>query len=787
MKISHNWINEWVHLNCNIYDLIQHMHMSGLQVENLNNINNWSIPIIVGKIIDLYYYKNNINLKIQINKKSSNDVLDVICNKFTYKINNKIAIASIYSEVEKKFKWIICKYSDLGLINKNNFNDVILLPNKAVIGDSLSKYIKFNDNIFDINILSNRSDCYSIFGIARDLSIYLNKPLKKIKNVKNFINKVQINYTIDISIDNYLNCPRYLGIIIKNINIKKYITPIWMQNKLINCGIKPINIIFDIINYIIIEFGQPIHVFDFDKISNKIYIRKAKQHEKLIINKKKLVLTSDMLVVSDDTSILSIAGVLVGSHAAINNNTKNIFLECAFFKKECIINNVNKCYIKTDSSIRYIKGVDPKLQINAIEQATMLFIKICKANPGHIINKCSKIHMPTPRILSLKRKNLNKLIGINIEDNIILNILNTICYAVSKNFGWKVVIPIYRFDIITEENLIGEIVRIYGYNNIKGIPLNIRYPKIIKVKPINSISLNNIKNILVTKGYNEVITYSFVNPKIQSILYPQQKQLIIKNPISIYMSSMRVSLITGLLNTIIYNVHRQQETIRIFESGLTFIPDKLSNLKIKQNLILSGAITGQIDSCWRNSTKTFNFYDIKSDLESILEYCCKLENIEFRNEKHHFLHPGQSASIYFNDEYIGLIGTINPFLKNKLNLRDHVFIFELIWDKLPKSKEINTFKISKFPINCRDISLIILNDISSRDIILTCKNIILDKLVDIKVIDVYRGNHIKQGYKSISIRLFIQDIKSTLKEHDIYLLINNCVNILKLKFNALIR
>ncbi|PPI88134.1 phenylalanine--tRNA ligase subunit beta [Candidatus Pantoea edessiphila] len=794
MKFSELWLREWVDLTLDSNTLCKQITMLGLEVENISSVINSFNDIVTGIIIECKTHSNADKLKLTKVNIGNGNVLNIICNSINCRVGLKVAVAPIGAILpgDKKVKeinvhgnvseGIICSFSTLGI---SNIDDLIELPSNMPIGKNAYNFLNIHDNIIEVNITPNRADCFSIIGIARDIAAL------NCLSLKQFINKpipATINDILSIYINEVNSCPIYLTRIIKDIDIK-VTTPLWIKEKLRRCGIASVNILTDINNYILMEIGQPIQTFDLDHIDGYIVVRMAREGEVLtLIDNKKIKLNPKILVIADKNKILSLAGICEGFYANISNQTKNILLGSAYFNPLSIINNVRFYNLNSEASHRYERGVDYKLQYKAIEYATKLIIDICNGKAGPITDYTNYKSLPSNIIIDLNRKKLDRLVGFTITDTNVSDILTRLGFCIYKKNGkWIVTVPSWRFDILLEEDLIEEIIRIFGYENIPNIPATTQL--VITEQLDTNLLLKRIKNFLVDKGYQEVITYSFVDPKLQKLLHPNQNAVPIINPISQDMSVMRLSLWTGLINILIYNQNYQQNKIRLFESGYCFIPNKKFKLGVGQKFMIAGILSGNIsEEHWDFKPQLIDFYDLKGDLESLFELSNNIKNISFHPEVNLALHPGKSAAIYLCDKKIGFIGAIHPNIQNKLKIKNETLVFELFWNELTSYKPVfKVQEISRFPINRRDISIIVDEIIPAEDIIALCKKIGINQLVGINLLDVYRGKGISKGYKSLTMSLILQDTKRTLKEEEIAIIVNKYIMALKEKFQVTLR
>lgn len=795
IKISECWLKEWIQKDIPYKKLINQMNKIGLEINSIKKVSESFFGVLIGRIVYLQKYKNYFRIKIDIGEKK---LFTTFSNDKSCSLGLKVAFAPIGTKLpnrievkKKKFynffsEGILCSFNNL-LINIEKKEKIIIFSKKAKIGTDVYKYLKLYDHTISLNIALNRFDCFSIFGIARELSI-INNSLISNFNKKNII---QNKEKISIKIKNFPQCPRYVGRIIKNININKEI-PLSIQEKLRRCEIKSINPIIDIANYVCLEIGQPIFIFDLDEIKSGITIRYSQEKEKFfLLNNTEIILNEKTLVTADSKKILALSGITNSIFAFPNLKTKNIFVECAYFTPESILNRSKLYKIISTNSYRYEKGINPYIQRKSIEYITNLIVKIFGGNIAPIIEKYKSSFLPKKNKIYLSLKKTRNVLGFNITTKEIVEILKKIGCKLDKDRKlFLIKPPFWRSDLLIEEDLIEEIARIIGYENI---PLKSWKGKLyINSENLYSSFLKNAKTTLVKKGYQEVISYSFIDPILQKILFPDRNKISVPKPISIEMSEMRISLINGLLSILIYNQNYQENYFRIFESGLCFIPDSNYNLGIQQKLMLSGLIYDNKNfKFWDNSQiKKTDFYDIKGDLESILEIIFKLESIDFKNKNVPiFLHPGKSAVFYYKNNQIGFLGKIHPSIQKKLEIKGNVFLFEFFLDNINLNKKeipkIN--KISKFPINRRDICITIPNNIPVSSLLFECKKFISKDLIDIKLFDVYQGENIKNGYKSISIALMIQNQKKVLEDKEITDIVKKCIKLLNLKFQASLR
>ncbi|MGL5147227.1 MAG: phenylalanine--tRNA ligase subunit beta, partial [Plesiomonas shigelloides] len=440
--------------------------------------------------------------------------------------------------------------------------------------------------------------------------------------------------------------------------------------------------------------------------------------------------------------------------------------------------------LHTDSSHRFERGVDPQLQHKVMDRATRLVLDICGGEAGPVCEAKADAYLPQPKVIPLRRSKLDKILGHHIPDADVVEILTRLGFTVSGDTGqWQVTTATYRFDMAIEEDLIEEIARIYGYNNIP----NKAPVAALRMSDHNEavISLKKVRSLLVARGFQEAVTYSFVDPKLQNLVHPGAEAMVLPNPISSEMSAMRLSMFTGLLGAVGYNQARQQSRVRLFETGLRFVPDANAESGVRQQPMLGGVIAGaQYDEHWSMESKTVDFFDLKGDLEAIIGLTVSGSEFSFKRANHSALHPGQCAEILRNDRVIGYIGAVHPSLEKPFGLNGKTIVFELELDALLQAKLPQAQPISRFPANRRDIAVVVDESTPAADLIKFIRKVGGNQLVGVNLFDVYQGKGIEPGNKSLAIALTLQDTTRTLEEKEIAEVVETVVSALKTEFNA---
>ncbi|PLR40523.1 phenylalanine--tRNA ligase subunit beta [Chimaeribacter coloradensis] len=794
MKFSELWLREWVNPAISSNELADQITMAGLEVDGIEPVAGAFHGVVVGHVVECGQHPNADKLRVTKVNVGGDRLLDIVCGAPNCRQGLKVAVATVGAVLPGDFKikaaklrgepseGMLCSFSELGI--SDDHSGIIELPEDAPIGTDIREFLKLDDNTIEISVTPNRADCLSLIGVARDVAVnnqmVLNAPA--IAPVA-----ATIADTLPIKVEATEACPRYLGRVVKGINVKAA-TPLWMREKLRRCGIRSIDPVVDVTNYVLLELGQPMHAFDLDRIDGGIVVRMAQPDESLaLLDGTNVKLRDDTLVIADHQKALAMGGIFGGEHSGVNGETQNVLLECAFFDPLAITGRARRYGLHTDASHRYERGVDPALQPQALERATALLLAICGGEAGPVIDVTHEATLPRPATISLRREKLDRLIGIHVDDQQVSDILTRLgCTVTVIDGGWQAVAPSWRFDMQIEEDLVEEVARIYGYNNIPDVPVKANLEMTTHREA--DLSLKRVKTLLVDRGYQEAITYSFVDPKVQALLHPGEEALILPSPISVEMSAMRLSLWTGLLSAVVYNQNRQQGRVRLFESGLRFVPDSAADLAIRQDLMLAGVIAGhRYEEHWDLARQPVDFYDMKGDLEAILDLTGKSAGIQFRAEANPALHPGQSAGIYLQGERIGFIGVVHPELERKLDLNGRTVVFEMLWNKVADRVLPDAGEISRFPANRRDIAIVVAENVPADDILVECKKVGANQVVGVNLFDVYRGKGVADGFKSLAISLVLQDTARTLEEEEIAATVAKCVEALKQRFQASLR
>ncbi|NDV89969.1 phenylalanine--tRNA ligase subunit beta [Alteromonas sp. 345S023] len=794
MKFSEKWLREWVNPSLSAHELSEQLSMAGLEVDGVEPVAGEFSGVLVGEVVECGQHPNADKLRVTKINVGSDELLDIVCGAPNCRQGIKVAVACVGAVLPGNFKikkaklrgepsfGMLCSFSELGI--SDDHDGIIELPSDAPVGADIRNYLSLDDTSVEVDLTPNRADCLGIRGIAREVGVLNNLDVNE-PSIDDVQPTIEDALTITLSADSA--CPRYLGRVIKGVDVTAT-SPLWLVEKLRRSGIRSIDPIVDVTNFVLLELGQPMHAFNLAAIKGNINVRMANEGETLtLLDESEAKLHDNTLVIADDEKALAMAGIFGGLHSGVNTDTKDILLESAFFSRDAIMGRARQYGLHTDASHRYERGVDPKLQRKAMERASALVLEICGGEAGPVVEAVSEDKLPKQATVVLRRDRLRRVLGISIEDAKVTEMLTRLGLTVSEvSEGWSAVAPSYRFDIAIEEDLIEEIARVYGYNNIP----NVAPKATLAMLPSQEakLNVNSLKSLLVSRGYNEAITYSFVDPKVQNALFPESKGLVLPHPISSDMSIMRVSLWPGLLGATAYNQKRQQSRIRMFETGLRFIPQADTPNGVLQQQVIGGVVAGRRhEEHWDREDSPVDFFDAKADVEALLALTGKVGEFSFETATHHALHPGMTAKILLNDEEVGYIGAIHPQFTKMLGVNGRVFVFELEVEAITARKLPSAVPVSRFPSNRRDIAITVKDDVRVGNILSYIEKIGVNQLVGLNLFDEYKGKGIEPGYKSLALSLHLQDPDKTLEEAEIQQAVDTVVKGLETEFGAALR
>ncbi len=791
MKFSEKWLREWVNPEINSTTLVEQLTQAGLEVDAVEPVAGEFTGVVVGQVKSVESHPDADKLRLCQVDVAGDELLSIVCGASNVRQDLKIPVAVVGSVLPGNFKikkaklrgvesfGMLCSSKELGLAE--SADGLMELAQDAPVGTNIRDYLDLDDLAIDVDLTPNRSDCLGIAGIAREVGVLTgcdvtDWPQERVAE--------QTNTQLAIEVEASADCPRYVGRVIENINVNA-MTPVWMQEKLRRSGLRSIGPVVDVTNYVMLELGQPMHAFDLDKLNGGIIVRTSQQGEKItLLDGQEVVITESTLVIADQSSPLALAGIMGGQDSSVDDQTKNIFLEAAFFSPLAIAGRARGYGLHTDSSHRFERGVDPELPRLAIERASALLLAIIGGQAGPITEVVSESDLPQTQVITLRADRIKRVLGIHIDAEQVEDQLTRLGLTVEKNNeGWQVTVPSFRFDLAIEVDLIEELGRLYGYDRLP----ETRPQGTVLTTDISehTLATHRLQSLLVDRGYQEAITYSFVDPAIQQHLAVEGEQAIeLANPISADLSMMRTSLWPGLIQALVYNLNRQHERVRLFEVGRIF---KGTKDNVEQHRQIGGVLCGsRYAEQWSEKQRPVDFFDAKADVEALLAVGGE-DNIRFVAEQHPALHPGQSARVYKGEQAIGWLGALHPRLNKPLDLKTRVYVFELALSAVLKAQVPVFESVSKFPALRRDLALIVDTQTTAGEIDHCLNGIRSDILKGIQLFDVYSGDGVELGKKSIAVAFHLQHKERTLTDEEVESLMQSVAQILQEQIGAVIR
>jgi phenylalanyl-tRNA synthetase beta chain len=674
---------------------------------------------------------------------------------------------------------MLCGASELGL--EDLIDGLMELPEDAPVGTDFRDYLQLNDAVIEVDLTPNRADCLSVRGIAREVGVMNQSPLANMN-----IDKVApaIDDTLTVTLADSEGCPRYLGRVIKGVNVNAD-SPLWLIERLRRAGLRTIDPIVDVTNYVLLELGQPLHAFDLAKLNGGITVRKAKAEEALLtLDDQELTLRDDTLVIADDSDALALAGVMGGKPSSVTSDTRDIFLECAFFAPLAIAGKARSYGLHTDSSHRFERGVDPQLQNEAIERATALILEIAGGQPGPVSEAVDESKLPRQAEITLRADRIKGLLGMGLPAEQVEDILSRLGMEVSTQESgkeWMVLAPSWRFDMAIEADLIEELARIYGYEKLPSrVPAGSPSGEPVAEQTVNQRRLGDA---LIDRGYLEAITYTFVEPGLLKQVEPRVEPLPLLNPISTDLGVMRTTLLAGLFSTARHNLNRQADRLRLFETGLRFVPTEQG---LEQTPMIAGLLYGSAQPQNWEGKRPVDFFDLKGDVEALLTLS-NADAFRFEPGEHPALHPGQTAALKRDGEVVGYLGRIHPRLAADLDLPTQLYAFELALAPLQQGVLPAFAGVSDQPRMRRDLAFVVEDSVPAGELVAAVRNACDERLTGVRIFDIYQGDSIGENRKSLALGLTFQDRSRTLKDEEVNDLVDAVVSQLKQQFNAALR
>ncbi|HUN74036.1 MAG TPA: phenylalanine--tRNA ligase subunit beta [Steroidobacteraceae bacterium] len=785
MRISYQWLSEWVSIPWDARELGERLTMAGFELERLEPAAPPFSKVVVAEILEVTAHPQADKLRVCRVRAGHGEPVQIVCGASNARAGLRSALAEVGATLPEgltikaarlrgiESQGMLCSAKELGLSDSSS--GILELPPDAPIGRPLREYLGLDDLVLELNVTPNRGDALSVLGIAREVAALSGGALTA-PRIESIVarNADQVAVRLDAP----AACPKFVGRVIRGLN-NRAITPEWLRERLRRAGLRSVSPIVDVTNYVMLELGQPMHAYDLAQVRGDIEVRMARAHEPMrLLDGRSVELDPEVLVIADREGAVGVAGIMGGERSAVSAGTVDVFLESAYFSPEAITGRARRLGALTDAAQRFERGVDPAHQERAIERATELLYGIAGGSPGAVILTQSSECLPRRLPVRLRRAQLARLLGTTIDAARVEAWFAGLQMSVTRTTeGWAVTPPSHRFDVLIEADLIEEIARLEGFGSIaeQDGAVAQRFSTLPEEIPPETSVLEN----LASRGYHEVITYAFVDPTVQSRLFPERPALALANPIASELAVMRVSLWPGLLRVAGENQRRQQERVKLIERGARFA---LEDGTLHEIDSLGGIALGtRLPEQWGSSgdaRSAIDFYDVKDDLEALLQGTGAPEAFSFEPASLSCLHPGRAARIVRKvasaaegaggrSEVVGWIGELHPRLVRQLELSGAPVLFELDFRtalrvEVPRSREV-----SRFPQVRRDIAIVVeeavtLSALRERVTLSASRT-----LQEVRVFDVYRGGGVEQGRKSVALGLIFQDISRTLTDEDV--------------------
>ena len=788
MQFSESWLRSLVNPALDSQQLAHLLTMAGLEVEAIEPAAAEFTQVVVAKILSAEKHPDADRLQVCQVDVGEAEPLSIVCGAPNARAGLLTACARVgaklpeFSIKQAKVRGVasfgmLCSAKELGLINPTGVDGILELPVDATVGMSLRELLDLDDQLFTLKLTPNRGDCLSMAGIAREVAALTDAPVLDVDCAPVTAKLADLQ---PVAIYAEVACPSYCGRVIRNIDPKAQ-TPAWMVRRLERSGLRAIHPVVDITNYILLELGQPMHGFDLARLQGAIQVRMARADEKLTLLNEQCVTFSaadaDILLIADAHEPLALAGIMGGQSSAVSESTTDIFLEAAHFTPDAIIGRARRFGLSTDSSHRFERGVDSALPRRAIECATRLIIEICGGECGPVQETGSGA--VAFEAVEFRPARARRVLGFDLSDAAMLGIFKRLGMKVDEaGESMWVTPPMYRFDITREVDLVEEVARVHGYEAVPAVSLRGKLA-ILPVSESNRSALS-IKNIMVTKGYQEVITYSFISEEVDRDFRCEGAALPLLNPIASQMGVMRGSLVGGLIQTLRHNLNHGQERLQIFEVGRAFLTSAPDQQPVRLAALAYGSV--HVEQ-WGEKSRPADFYDLRADLEAMLHP----KSFELVRTDIAALHPGQSAEIRIGGVKCGWLGALHPQLTQKYGFTRSPILLEIDLQPLLAQSPPCYLGIPRFPAVRRDIAVIVDAKVALADLINLIKDASIPLLVSINCFDVYQGQGVEPDKKSLAFNMLLQHTEKTLTDSEIESTVAEVVNLLAKNYNAILR
>ena len=791
MRFSERWLREWVSPPLDTAGLAARLTAAGLEVDSLTPVGERFSGVVVGHVLEVAQHPAADRLHVCRVDAGGAEPLVIVCGAANVAVGMKAPTALVGARLpggmeirRAKLRGVesfgmLCSARELGLAETSE--GLLPLPGDAPVGLDVVTYLGLDDVAIEVDLTPNRSDCLCVAGVAREVGVLTRQPVQSVT-----VEPVApvIPDTFPVELEAPADCPRYVGRVVRNVDPAAQ-TPLWLRERLRRSGPRSISPVVDVTDSVRLERGQPMHAFDLDRLSGAIRVRRARAGESLtLLDGNPLSLDEDCLLIADDRGPIALAGVMGGLDSGVTAESRHIFFESAFFSPSVIAGRARRFGLATDASHRYERGVDFELQRRAIERATGLLVQIAGGECGPVIDRVSPEHLPTRAPITLRAARLSKILGIAVPDEAVADVLSRLgCRVEAQPGGWRVTPPSFRFDLAIEVDLIEEVARVTGYEHVPSTApvahLNLR------PVPETRVPLERLRGLLADRGYQEAITYSFVDPSLQAMLDPEEEVVRLANPISADMAVMRTTLWPGLLKALGHNQNRQQARVWLFESGLRFRRRRGETL---QEPVLAGLASGSaLPDQWGLSRRPVDFYDVKADVEALLASTGVAAEFRFEPTSHPALHPGQAAAIFRGAEEVGRLGALHPAHLRSLDIEGPVYLFELGLGPLQQGVLPRFAPLSRFPAIRRDLAVVVDEAVPAEAVRVAIGQAAGDMLNDLELFDVYRGEGIEGGRKSLALSLTLQAADRTLLDAEVDAVVRGVLEALEREYKATLR
>ena len=801
MIITYNWLKEFVDVDRSPAELADLLTMLGLEVERMECLGEGMDDVVVAVVEEKIQHPNADKLSLcKVN--NGRELLSIVCGAQNFKTGDKVALAQVGALLPGAFRikrskirgeesfGMLCSEKELGLADESA--GIMVLPHELKLGTPFFEAMGLKDTIFEIGLTPNRADCLSVIGIAREIAAKLGKKIRfPAQNVVE--TGAPIKNVAAVQVEDSHLCPRYTARYISGCRVAS--SPKWLVDRLQSVGLRPINNVVDVTNYVLMEYGHPLHAFDFDLLSGgKIVVRRANEDESFTtLDGQKRMLNSSDLTIRDSDKVVALAGIMGGENSEISDTTTTILLESAYFKPTAIRLTSKKLGIHTESSHRFERGTDIRILTRALDRAASLIAELAG---GSVAQGILDIHdkISENKKITIRLDFINHLLGTNLTGGEVRQIFQSLEFTVEP-IGidiFKVEAPSFRIDIEREIDLVEEVARMYGYDKI---PTTMPKARVFSDLPTKHQRLENkVKNLLVNHGFNEIINFSFISPdSYEKILLDAQdsrrESVRLLNPLVEEQSVMRTILLPGLLETVAQNASFRILNLRIFEMRRVYLP-KIDRDLPDEPLHIAGLLSGMRNSEGWNQEKTVaDFYDAKGVVENLLEQLNVSGTSFIGTDAESFYHPGKACTVLCNGEIIGSLGEIHPTVQENFGLEKPCYYFELNFEKLvfQSKDEVTVHTPPRFPDTFRDIAMLLAEDVPVVDVLNCVKGLKEKEIEEVDVFDLYKGEHVPPGQKSVAIRVRYRSTERTLTDDEVNRLHLRIIDNLIKKLNVSIR